>query len=70
MKVYLLNRNRDLVCVCSSKKTAIESAVDDAAGALLFQKFGDATDFRGALRDYSHVGIHGVWYEIKEANVL
>lgn len=70
MKVYLLFREKDLVCACTSKAKAVDYAVDDAAAALLFQKFGDARDFASALREYNHTGVSGVWYEIKEEEVL
>ena len=70
MKVYLLFREKDLICVCSSKPKSVEYAVDDAASALLFQEFGGARDFASALREYNHSGVSGVWYEIKEEEVL
>lgn len=70
MKVYILQREKDLICVCSSKVKAIDCAVDDAASALLFERFGGARDFASALREYNHAGANGVWYEIKEEEVL
>lgn len=70
MKVYVLNRENGLLCVCSSKAKAIDCAVDDAASALLFERFGGARDFASALRKYNHASASGVWYEIKEEEVL
>lgn len=70
MKVYLLNRGKDLVCVCSSKEKALECAEDDAAMNLLFEKFGESEQFKGALNEYNHAYIHGVWYYIKDQKVL
>lgn len=72
MKVYVVFRGtkKYLLCVCKEKETAIDMATDDAAEALLFEKFGDATDFKGQLSEYNEAYINGVWYSIVEKELL
>lgn len=69
MKVYLLYRSKDLLCVCNSKERAIEMAEDDAASLLLFEKYGEASAFRENLSECTDACIHGVRYTIIKEEV-
>lgn len=60
----------DRIGIYASKKKAIDAATDHAAKWLLFEKFGDAANFRWALNERNQVVIKQVGYYIENEKVI